>query len=451
MAPLVGYEPFLEGNDIVYKYVKFQNEFIDITVGSFYEQYGSGLIFRSYEERAIGLNTSMDGVKLVFKPLPYLRLKSFWGKQRKYLDNGNGTTRGIDAELNLLKAFEPNNYNSTLLIGASWVNRYQPYTGVVEDFPKTVDAWATRLQFEREFFSIYSEFVEKSAEPNMANGNSNEIGNALLVSPSFNGNNIGLNINLRCVKNMEFRSEREAINQTSLLNYLPALTRQHKYALANLNPYGAQSKGEIGGQVDLFYRFKKNTLLGGKYGTKLSTNFSYYQNLGMRNDQFQEFLSFGNKKLFQDFNIELEKKISKKIKAIISYFNMEYNKGAIISGGDYLIKSNILVVDFQYKFSYKSVLRTELQHLWTKQDDKNWIYGLAEYSLAPHWSIFIADMYNYGSTNKHYLNLGFGYIKGLTRIMIQGGRHKEGLQCVGGICNRVEAYTGINLSITTSF
>ena len=451
LAPLVGFESLLEGNEFVFKYIQFTNNYLNITVGNYYEQFGSGLIFRSYEERAIGLNTAMDGVKIEFTPFSYLRIKAIWGKQREYLKNGDGTTRGLDGEINLLSLFGNNESSSILLLGGSWVNRYQPYTGTVEDYPTAIESYASRLQFEQGFFSLYSEFVEKDAEPTLGNQNSKEIGNALLISPSFIGNNIGVNFNFRCIKNMEFRSEREAINQTLLLNYIPALTRQHKYALANLHPYGAQARGEIGGQVDIFYRIPKNSFLGGKYGTKISANFSYYKNLAMRNSEYQKFLSIGDKKLFQDINIEVEKKFSKKIKTVFSYFNIEYNKEAIISGGNALLKSHTAVIDIQYKFNTKSSIRTELQHLWTKQDDKNWLYGLIEYSLAPHWSVFASEMYNYGSTNKHYMNAGFSYSKEVTRLMISGGRHKEGLECVGGVCNKVEAYTGILISLSTSF
>lgn len=451
LPPLVGFDPLLEGNGIVFKYIQFSNNYLNITAGNFYEQFGSGLIFRSYEERAIGLNTAMDGVRISFKPTEYIQLKGIWGKQRKYLSNGSGTVRGIDGEFDVMNAFNQAQGNTVMLLGGSWVSRFQEYTGIIEDFPKTVDAWSGRLQFEHGFFSLYAEFIEKSKEPTINNQNSDEIGNALLISPSIIGNNFGININFRCLKNMEFRSEREAVNQSLFINYLPALTRQHKYALANLHPYGAQAIGEIGGQLDFFYRFGKNTLFGGKYGMNMNANFSYYRNLNYRNSQYQQFLSFGDKKLFQDFNVELERKFSSSFKMIVSYIDMQYNKGAIISGVNEFINSRIVVADMQYKLSSRASVRSELQHLWSKQDDKNWIYGLAEFSLAPKYTVFISDMFNYGQTNRHYLSGGFSFTHAITKLMISIGRHKEGLECVGGICNQVAAYTGVNLSITTSF
>ena len=33
---------------------------LEITAGNFYEQFGSGLIFRSYEEKGLGIDNAMD-------------------------------------------------------------------------------------------------------------------------------------------------------------------------------------------------------------------------------------------------------------------------------------------------------------------------------------------------------------------------------------------------------
>ena len=42
----------------------------------------------------------------------------------------------------------------------------------------------------------------------------------------------------------------------NVLNYLPSLTRQYTYLLANLEPYIVNTDGEIGGQVDLYYTYR---------------------------------------------------------------------------------------------------------------------------------------------------------------------------------------------------
>ena len=88
-----------------------------------------------------------------------------------------------------------------------------------------------------------------------------------------------MNLSVRRLENMDARSQRTALDNELLLNYLPANTKQHKYSLANIYPYSSQVMGEIGGQYNVFYKIPKGSLMGGKYGTKLNLNFSVYNSL----------------------------------------------------------------------------------------------------------------------------------------------------------------------------
>jgi hypothetical protein len=36
---------------------------VGVTIGNFYDQFGSGMIFRAYEERQLGIDNSLDGIK----------------------------------------------------------------------------------------------------------------------------------------------------------------------------------------------------------------------------------------------------------------------------------------------------------------------------------------------------------------------------------------------------
>ena len=49
--PLLGYSPVLNDNKIATYYFNYKDTMLDITAGYFYEQFGSGLILRSWEDR----------------------------------------------------------------------------------------------------------------------------------------------------------------------------------------------------------------------------------------------------------------------------------------------------------------------------------------------------------------------------------------------------------------
>ena len=62
--PIPGLEQY-EGYGISHKFVQFKNNFIDITTGNFYDEFGSGLVFRTYFDPNLGVDNSMNG--LVYK------------------------------------------------------------------------------------------------------------------------------------------------------------------------------------------------------------------------------------------------------------------------------------------------------------------------------------------------------------------------------------------------
>ena len=123
-------------------------------------------------------------------------------------------------------------------------------------------------------------------------------GSALSWTTGFSKRGFGISYNFRRLENMRWFSERalsyvndNPTNQLSI-NYLPGLVKQHDYTLANIYLYQSQpglfiepydppliKAGEIGQFVDIFYNIKKESFLGGKYGTKLNLNMSYWASL----------------------------------------------------------------------------------------------------------------------------------------------------------------------------
>ena len=56
-TPMQGYEYVMEGfsiNNLTEKYISWTDRNYSVTVGDFYEQFGSGLILRAWEDRALG-------------------------------------------------------------------------------------------------------------------------------------------------------------------------------------------------------------------------------------------------------------------------------------------------------------------------------------------------------------------------------------------------------------
>jgi hypothetical protein len=456
LPSLLGYPDELKGTKLTHRFAGYRTDKIDITAGNFYEQYGSGLIFRSFEERQLGIDNIMDGVNVRFTPLKSVRFKASYGLQRVFMENGEGIMRGADLELDLLDLLKVR-HNWGVTIGGSFVNRYQKYTGAEDNFPPAVNAYSTRLILSNEHYDLNVEYVSKSEDPTDINKNIFKKGSALYVSQSVTTNKgLGIDIAFRRLENMDFRTDRTKKDNIALLNYVPALTKLYTYALPNLYPYAAQTLGEIGGKADIYYQFKRGSTIGGRYGTKLSLTASLYRDLDTFHVKSKEgfttgFWTFGPTALYRDVNITMERRWSPLFKTIFSYMNLNYNKGYILGPGYGVVHANMAIADVLFNVDKKNALRAELQHLWTADDEKNWAAATLEYSYVPGWSFYISDMVNYQSKKIHYFSVGGAYNYKAARISLSYGRQREGLLCVGGICRIVPAYSGANLSFTYNF
>jgi hypothetical protein len=218
--------------------------------------------------------------------------------------------------------------------------------------------------------------------------------------------------------------------------------------------------GEIGGQIDLFYNIKKETVFGGKYGTKIAFNASYWAGLKgdfsyTNQDYNTKMFGFGDK-YFSDISLEVRKKWSSKWNSIFYVVNQFYNKKYIEGNfGAKPINANIVVLESTHKLGNGKSVRLEGQKLWSDSKSHDWTGGTLEFNFNSKFSIYINNIYNSGddpsTENTHYYNAGGSLTKGATRIALNYGRQRAGLICVGGVCRFVPEATGLTASITIAF
>lgn len=474
---LLGYSDRFNDNKIANYYVNYKGEDIEITAGSFYEQFGSGMILRSWEDRQIGINNAIRGVRVAYNPNDFTTIKGLIGKPRLGFETTEGSVTGIDIETNISRLINKENYSNAITLGLSYVGQYEKYTGAIQDFPENSSNYSFRLGYNG-MSGIYAdaEFVYKGEQAAFHSGVPSEKfydGSGFQMNLGYSTRGFGINTTFRRMENMGMYAQRDLseaaanVFNEGIVNYLPAITRQHDYLLTNIYVYQAQPHlnfdkqevGEIGGQIDIFYNIPKGSMLGGQYGTKIALNGSYWNGLNPEfnaaGDEYEtEFLDFG-KKFFHDVNFEISKRWSSKFSSIFTYMHQFYNKG-IVEGGNYShIIANVVVGDFLYQFDTNNSLRFELQHLQTKRDKKNWAAALFEYNLNQKWNFYVADQYNYGNDNKderyHYYMLGGSYTHESTRVQLNYGRQRGGLICVGGVCRYVPENTGFTLSLVKTF
>lgn len=490
---LLNYYPGLNGTNLANYFINYKSKKIDITVGHFYEQFGSGMILRAWEDRALGINSALRGAKIVYKPFDDLRLTALAGQQRSGFKVSNGRIFGFDADYDLSNLFKFE--ESGLNLAASYVGRYEKIDETVIDpqFDPLTNAFSGRLNFSHDTFYANLEGNYKTKDAVLSGVTADALlpdfvkdGHAVLFNFGYANKGLGIDATLRRSENMLFLSERklEALDALTgnagdtnfnyfnkIISFGPSLTKQHHSNLANIYVYQANvginfqdgekmTAGETGGQIDVFYEFEKDTKIGGKYGTKIAVNFASWYGLAgdyrfIPFDYNTKFFGVGEN-LYRDFNIEIKKRLTKDFRASILYVNQHVNAMWTMGTGE-RFNTNIWATELIYSFNSKKSLKLDIEYMSADNDQKNWFSAAAEFNLNEKLSFFAMDMLNNGNDKnvgekgKHYFTVGSAYRKGSSRYAVSYGRQRAGLVCIGGVCRFVPESTGISFSINTAF
>jgi hypothetical protein len=487
--PLIGYLAGYKGSGVPYRFARYQHKDIDITVGNFYEQFGSGITLRAYENRGLLYDNALDGMRVIFTPRNGITLKGLVGKQRTFFSLSPGVVRGLDGEINIMELFDSvlGNYKTKVIIGGSFVSKYQVDQDPTFVLPENVGTSAGRISVLRGGFNFNAEYAYKINDPSLQNKLSYKAGQAVIASTSYGTNGFSVMLAGKMLDNMSFRSDRDATNTIAMINYQPDLSKFHTYSLMAYYPYGTQANGEVGGSAEIQYKVKKGTLLGGKYGMDITLNGSVFYALDTTGilpikdtlRQYKYSTNYGNvgDEFYHDLNIEITKKLSKKLKFTLMYANQFLNQSVVqfntLDKEEHPdVSSHIGVLDVTYKYRSNSAIRFETQGFFGTYDYKDakyesngelnkknntgsWISGLIEWTPNTHWSITVADQYNYNNPivakRVHYYFGMIGYTNGPTRISVSYGRQRQGIFCAGGVCRFVPSSSGLSINISSSF
>ena len=464
--PMLGYDADFGGYGLSHLHIGANFSWGKITVGDVYGQFGSGMVLRLYEDRALGIDNALRGGKIKVTPYKGIFIEALGGKQRRYwncYDDGawgwnykQDAVLGANLELGLHEWIpQLQEAGANLTIGGSYVSKYQkmdtiPYIDMEEmqmymyNLPEWVGAGSVRAQLQMKGWNAMVEYAYKANDPSILNDYSYEHGEALIMSLSYSQKGLAIIAQAKRSENMSFRSDRQANLMCGTINHLPPFANQHTYMLTSLYPYGTEKTGnEWAFQGEIRYTWKRGTKMGGKYGTTLKLNASHIR--GTTDTWF----GMSEAPYYTDVNLELNKKLTKQwtIGAMAMY--QTYNKQVIEGKGD-LIRAGIGVVEAKYALNKKIQMRAEAQYMYTKQDEGQWVAALYELSLWRQLVLSGQWMYNIGyaneATNEHYYTVAATYTHGAHRVMAGYTKTRAGFNCSGGVCRYVPKQEGVSLT-----
>ena len=168
--PLIDFEKInYKGQGLTRYYFDYKHKIIQVTAGTFYEQFGNGFTLRSYEERQLGIDNSLLGARIRLTPYRGITIKGVWGIMRNNFDfdyvKRRDFVRGIDGEFafgDIFPVISEKGFTAT--IGGSLVSKYEKSendiyidiypggeqaVGIIPagKIPANVACWSTRLNF----------------------------------------------------------------------------------------------------------------------------------------------------------------------------------------------------------------------------------------------------------------------------------------------------------------
>mgnify|MGYP003289732104 CR=1 FL=1 len=461
------------------KYVQWEDNNWGVRLGDIYDQFGNGLIFRAYEDRNLGFNNSLAGARAYYNFNNMVNVKVLAGLPRLYDVRLKNVVWGADVALSISDM--AGWYDGIVSVEGSYVGRYQDDMSMLIPYytdQQLLNMVSGRANFEYAGFTFRGEYVTKLNEDLFNPALQAAKGNVVNIDLGYNYKRFSASATFRRQENMTTPAMMVplGIGGGNTINYVPLLTRQHTYSLANLNPYRGSSVhtgGEIGGQVDVFYSLR-NPKVRNKYWN-FHANFSMFNTLdhAIYDQYYDKYLQRDSRNVWIDFNFDVERQWNKQLKTTFLYSFQRWDEeiNHFDSEHAHYCRSHIFVGDVTYKINKKHSLRFEAQYLASNDYEGDWVAATVEYNFAPKFSFYVSDMWNcepmqdgaYGNyyTNfntwesdnylLHYYQVGASFTHNSLRAQLSYGRNRAGYVCSGGVCRFQPAYTGLNLAITLSF
>jgi hypothetical protein len=200
---LVGYPTNLNNMALSNLYANWRDESYSVTVGTFYDQFGSGLLFRSWEDRTLGLNNAIVGARATYNFKNYASVKVLWGIPRLGTGNNDGqffgfgltkvNVAGADLSVSLSDIFSMD--KTSLSVEGSVLNKHEAVSDLYAErgYRPNMFGWSGRVNFDYDGFFAKGEYVDAGKQMLAANRPPVK-GNAQLIELGYNGRGLGVTV-----------------------------------------------------------------------------------------------------------------------------------------------------------------------------------------------------------------------------------------------------------------
>lgn len=480
-------------------FVSKQIHNLNIAGGYLYDQIGTGIIFRAYEERALFIDQALYGVRLGYKLNDNWTVKAFTGRQKQQFQTYGTVVHGGAVE-GFIKPDSTGTFSLAPGFGAVTRTYDQPMVDRIlaelsslpaadqegaqyNTYAMTAYNTLTAGNFTWYFEGAYktNDVIYDLNAPLTAGGTGrlrNSDGYTIYNSWAYSGKGLGVTLESKLTKDFSFRVNPYERGIQGAMNFLPVMAKQNTYRLATRFVPAVQELGEQAVQFDIRYALNKKWTVG----------------LNMSGIADYDGTILEGENWYREIYPEVTYKHGRKWQAIAGVQFLRYNEQVYQNKGG-IVNAVTPTFEYLYKFTPRRSVRVEAQYLHTKEEFGSWANMQVEVGLAPHWVFYVSDMYKIPHTSKektdiresfgkvadaitsprpltpdereafvetglvgktrydniHFFSAGAVYSQKSNRFTLAYVKQVEGINCAGGICRYEPTFHGVRMSVNSSF
>lgn len=461
------------------RYVEYEHESgISLRAGDFWEILSRGLSLNVFEDRPLGYDTGIDGIRIAYekkfgKKNPVRFKSQILGGDINYSDYitperiEKYKIRNVYSEVSPVKSL-------TLGLGYLYSTGELPEeeinTLVKTDLPEI------NINYNLPDFQFYAAYSHKSSlvspneiypDPMTAKGD------GLYSSLSYSFSKVGLTLDYKNYRyDITLPDNRSNTRPTRMLPYQnpPTAQKEHTSTLITRNPHVVDFNDEVGGQIDIVYSpndklsFNFNGSIASRHyqyeDTDTTTAFSY-----KRIDRGNSFIPSMDDPFspFWEIFTEGEYYASDKVYlkgAFARQSSLVYNQ--INPFSSERISTTTIPVEIKYSLSPENTLTFIGEQQWANNSirigEKSYMnqYLSLTFSRSPDINLSFNTEFtndNEEPTGKKFwwLTEASYKINPSNTVLVSYGSERGGLRCANGICRFVKPFEGFRLSVQSSF
>jgi len=464
------------------RYIEYNHDIgVSLRAGDYWEIISRGLSLNIFEDRALGYDTGIDGIRLVYqnkfgKKKPFGLKFMVLGGDINYSDYI--TPERIE-KYKIRSAYGEFSPLKPLTLGLNYV---YSIGNLPEENVNTVvhtDLPEINLNLNLSEFQFYAAYSHKSSRvtpnevyPQPLTG----LGDGFYSSLAYFKNKIGITLDYKNYRyDITLPDNRSATRPTRMLPYQnpPTAQKEHTSTLISRNPHVVDFNDEVGGQVDIVYSpndklsFNFNGSIASRHyeyvDTDTTTGLAY-----KRVERSGNFLPSLDDPLspFWEIYLEGEYYASDKVYTKLAFARQNstlYNQ--VFPQNSEKIFTTTIPLEFKYSFNPVYTVTFIGEQQWvhnsfrtSREADQNFTNQFLSFTFSRSPNLNVT--FNTESTNDDEEPTGkkFWWLSEISfkinqsnTILVSYGSERGGLRCSNGICRFVQPFEGFRAAVQSSF